>query len=88
MYLRYDNVNPTKWGVNLDEIERRKCLDDIRLHKVRTKKLRILIANTVDADVKKHLTKGLIWHIKSKRKLKQMLIDDIEEHWSASFKKL
>ncbi|MBD8037003.1 hypothetical protein H9635_09625 [Solibacillus sp. A46] len=64
----------------MDEIERRKCLDDIRLHKVRTKKLRILIANTDDADVKKHLTKGLIWHIKRKRKLKQMLIDDIEKN--------
>ncbi|WP_339212813.1 hypothetical protein [Solibacillus sp. FSL W8-0372] len=64
----------------MDAIERRKCLDDIRLHKVRTKKLRILIANTDDADVKKHLTKGLIWHIKRKRKLRQMLIDDIEEN--------
>ena len=80
MYSLYGNVNQTKRGANLDELEKRKCLDDIRLHKVRTKKLRILIANTVNADVKKHLTKGLIWHIKSKRKLKQMLIDDIEEH--------
>ena len=64
----------------MDELERRKCLDDIRLHKVRTKKLRILIANTNNVDVKKQLTKGLIWHIKSKRALKLMLIDDIEEN--------
>lgn len=63
----------------MDELERRKCLDDIRLHKVRTKKLRILIANTDNIDVKKLLTKGLIWHIKCKRALKLMLIDYIEE---------
>lgn len=63
----------------MDELERRKCLDDIRLHKVRTKKLRILIANTDNVDVKKQLTKGLIWHIKCKRVLKLMLFDDMEE---------
>ncbi|MCM3720924.1 hypothetical protein [Solibacillus isronensis] len=63
----------------MDELERRKCLDDIRLHKVRTKKLRILIKNTNNVDIKKQLTKGLIWHIKCKRALKLMLIADIEQ---------
>ena len=56
---------------------RRKCLEDIRLHKGRTKKLRLLIANTDNPDVKKQLVKGYVWHIKRKRELKLMLIADI-----------
>ncbi|BAK15491.1 uncharacterized conserved protein [Solibacillus silvestris StLB046] len=61
----------------MDELVRRKCLEEIRLHKVRTKKLRILIANTDNIEVKTQLTKGLIWHIKRKRELRKILIDDI-----------
>ena len=71
-------LNKCKWGAYLDILNRRKCLDDIRLHKIRTKKLRLLIANTDNADVKKQLTKGYIWHIKRKRELRLMLIDDIK----------
>ena len=59
-------------------LTRKKCLDDIRHHKICTKKLRKLIANTDNADVKKQLTKGLIWHFRRKRELRQMLIDDME----------
>lgn len=70
-------LNKYKRGAYLDMLARKKCLDDIRLHKVCTKKLRKLIANTDNADVKKQLTKGLIWHINCKRELRQMLIDDI-----------
>ena len=58
-------------------LRRRKYLNEIRLHKIRTRKLRLLIAKTENDDVKKHLTKGLIWHIKRKRALRVMLIDDI-----------
>ncbi|OBW59165.1 hypothetical protein A9986_19480 [Solibacillus silvestris] len=61
----------------MDELARRKCLEEIRLHKVRTKKLRILITNTDNIEVKMQLTKGLLWHIKRKRELRKMLIDDI-----------
>ncbi|AMO86469.1 hypothetical protein SOLI23_13150 [Solibacillus silvestris] len=61
----------------MDELVRRKCLEEIRLHKVRTKKLRILITNTDNIEVKTQLTKGLLWHIKRKRELRKILIDDI-----------
>lgn len=59
-------------------LARKKCLDDIRIHKLCTKKLRKLIAYTDNVEVKKQLTKGLIWHIKKKRMLRQLLIDNIE----------
>ena len=72
-------LNKYKRGAYLDMLARKKCLENIRLHKVRTKKLRILIANTENIDVKKQLTKGLIWHIKCKRALKLLLFDDIKE---------
>ncbi|MEK5186218.1 hypothetical protein [Solibacillus sp. FSL W7-1324] len=60
----------------MDMLAKKKCLDGIRLHKVRTKKLQIMIAKTTNVDVKKHLTKGLIWHIKCKRALLQLLINE------------
>ena len=58
-------------------LTRRKCLDDIRLHQARANKLRLLIASTDNPNVKKRLAKGYVWHIKRKRELKIMLIDDI-----------
>ena len=61
----------------MDMLTRRKCLDDIRLHQARTNKLRLLIASTDNPNVKKRLAKGYVWHIKRKRELKLMLIDDI-----------
>lgn len=71
-------LNKYKRGAYLDMLARKKCLDDIRLHKLCTKKLRELIANTDNVDVKKRLTKGLIWHLRKKRILRQMLIDNIK----------
>ncbi|RHW37408.1 hypothetical protein D1B33_07625 [Lysinibacillus yapensis] len=76
----------------MDMLTKRKCLDDIRMHKAHTKKLRLLIASTDNPNVKKQLVKGYVWHIKSKRELKLMLIDDIvvamDEDCSAYFEKL
>ena len=61
----------------MEMLTRRKCLEDIRLHKARAKKLQSLIAITDNPNVKKQLVKGYIWHIKRNRELKLMLINDI-----------
>ena len=61
----------------MDILTKKKCLEDIRLHKARAKKLRLLIASTDNPNVKKQLVKGYVWHIKRKRELKLMLINDI-----------
>lgn len=78
--------------LNLEQLTKRKCLEDIRLHNARAKKLQLLIASTDDPNVKKQLVKGYVWHIKLKRELKLMLINDIavtiNEDWLASLEKL